>query len=179
MEDWYKSTYNTLLIVAFILFIIAFGTTGNVNIGAIISAYSMLILSIMMILVLIVNQTLSSSDPNVTSLQSGLDALRSAGPLFIMLGVLGFVLYLIIYYKNSIIDGHVSSGYNTFSSVTTIFILLQLYIIYTSINSSKTGFNGKLSKIVSSCLLIIGLLSIISSLILYTILKYYTTDGFQ
>jgi hypothetical protein len=50
-------------------------------------------------------------------------------------------------------------------------------IMNTNINSN-TGFNGKISKVVTGSLLVIGLFSIMSSLILYTILKYYTTDGF-
>ena len=52
MKDWYISTYNSLLLVAVILFLIAFGTTGDVNIGTTISAYCLLIISVFMILIL-------------------------------------------------------------------------------------------------------------------------------
>jgi hypothetical protein len=177
MSDWFKSTYNSLIIVAVILFLIAFGSTGSVNIGSLIFGYILLILSILMILVLVVNQTLTNNPTNISGFQNMLDALRTAGPLFVMLGVIGFVLYLLLYYKNQILEGRVSNSYNTFSNITTIFVLLQLYILYTNINSN-TGFNGKISKVVTGSLLVIGLFSIMSSLILYTILKYYTTDGF-
>ena len=176
MRDWYKSTYNSLLFTAVLLFLIAFGTTGEVNIGTTISAYCLLIISIFMILVLVVNKTLSS-DPSISGFQTLLDSLKTAGPLFLILGVIGFVLYLLIYYKNDILGNRVSNSYYTFSNITTIILLIQIYLLYTSMNN-KDGFKGQLSKITSGSLLIIGLFSVTSSLILYTILRYYTTDGF-
>ena len=176
MKDWYKSTFNSLLLVAVMLFLIAFGTTGDVNIGTTITAYSLLILSVFMILILVVNKTLTN-ETDVSGFQSIMDTLQTASPLFLILGVIGFVLYLLIYYKDEILANRVSNSYYTFSNITTIIILMQIYLLYTSMNV-KDGFNGKISKIASGSLLIIGLFSVMSSLILYTILRYYTTDGF-
>ena len=175
-KDWYKSTYNALLLVAVMLFLIAFGTTGDVNIGTTISAYSLLTISVFMILILVVNKTLSA-ETDVSGFQNIMDALRTAGPLFLILGVIGFVLYLLIYYKNDILGNRVSNSFYTFSNITTILLLMQVYLLYTNMNA-KDGFKGQLSKVVSGSLLIIGLFSLMSSLILYTILCYYTTDGF-
>jgi hypothetical protein len=176
MKDWYKATYNSLLLAAVILFLISFGTTGDINIGTTISAYSLLILSVFMILILVVNKTLSA-EQDVSSFQSMMDALRTAGPLFLILAVIGFVLYLLIYYKNDILGNRVSNSYYTFSNITAIILLMQIYLLYTNMNV-KDGFKGQISKVVSGSLLIIGLFSVMSSMILYTILRYYTTDGF-
>jgi hypothetical protein len=186
LKNWYRSTYNALLIVSVMLFLIAFGTTGDVNIGTTISAYSLLVLSIFMILVLVVNTTLLAETNDISGFQSIMDVLRSAGPLFLILGVIGFVLYLLIYYKNDILENRVSNSYYTFSNITTLIVLTQIYLLYTNMNNMNNmkttddGFNTpfKLSKVVSGCLLIIGLFSLMSSMILYTILRYYTTDGF-
>jgi hypothetical protein len=175
-RDWYKSTYNSLLLTAVILFLIAFGTTGDINIGTTISAYCLLVLSVFMILILVVNKTLST-EQDVSGFQSAMDALRTAGPLFLILGVIGFVLYLLIYYKNDILGNRVSNSFYTFSNITTIILLMQIYLLYTNMNV-KDGFKGQISKVVSGSLLIIGLFSVMSSMILYTILRYYTTDGF-
>jgi len=175
-RDWYKSTYNSLLLTAVILFLIAFGTTGDINIGTTISAYCLLVLSVFMILILVVNKTLSA-EQDVSGFQSAMDALRTAGPLFLILGVIGFVLYLLIYYKNDILANRVSNSFYTFSNITTIILLMQIYLLYTNMNV-KDGFKGQISKVVSGSLLIIGLFSVMSSMILYTILRYYTTDGF-
>lgn len=84
-----------------------------------------------------------------------------------------------IFYKNKIINEQVSNSYYSFSNVTIILILLQLYIIYSNISTDKFISSGKLSKVTSSIIYLINVLTIISSIILFTILKYYTTDGFR
>ncbi len=102
----------------------------------------------------------------------------TAGPFLLMLGIIAFVLYLMISYKSIILDNHVSNGYNSFSNINIILILIQLYIVYTNITSENFEKTGKMSKVTSSIVYLLGILSAISSIILYTILKYFTTDGF-
>jgi hypothetical protein len=104
--------------------------------------------------------------------------LLTAGPFLLMLGVIAFILYLMIKYKSNILDNHVSNGYNSFSNINIILILIQLYIVYTNITSENFEKTGKMSKVTSSIVYLLGVLSAISSIILYTILKYFTTDGF-
>jgi hypothetical protein len=104
--------------------------------------------------------------------------LLTAGPFLLMLGVISFILYLMIKYKNIILDNHVSSSYNSFSNINIILILIQLYIVYTNISSDSFEKTGKISKVTSSVVYLLGVLSAISSIIIYTILKYFTTDGF-
>ena len=83
-----------------------------------------------------------------------------------------------ITYKNNIINGRVSHGYYSFSNISVILLLIQLYIVYTNITSDSFEKTGKISKVTSSMVYLLGVLSGISSIILYTILKYFTTDGF-
>jgi len=96
-----------------------------------------------------------------------------------MLGVIGFILYLLITYKNIIINSQVSPGYYSFSNITAILLLIQLYMVYTNISTPKFEETGKMSKVTSSIVLLIGVLTAISSIIMFTILKYFTTDGFK
>ena len=84
-----------------------------------------------------------------------------------------------IFYKDKIINEQVSQNYHSFSNITVILILIQLYIIYTNISTDRFISSGKLSKITSSIIYLMNVLTIISSIILFTILKYYTTDGFK
>ena len=95
-----------------------------------------------------------------------------------MFFVIAFTLYLMIKYKPIIIDNHVSSSYNSFSNINIILIIIQLYIVYTNITTDSFEKTGKISKVTSSMVYLLGILSGISSIILYTILKYFTTDGF-
>ena len=78
-----------------------------------------------------------------------------------------------------IIDGHVSKNYYTFSNMAIVLLLLQLYIVYINISTERFEATGKMSKLTSSLVYLLGVLTSMCSLILYTILKYYTTDGFK
>ena len=81
-------------------------------------------------------------------------------------------------YKNNIIDGHVAPSYNSFSNIIILLLLLQVYLVYTNISTENFESSGKISKVTSSFIYLLGVLTAICSIILGTILKYYSTDGF-
>ena len=84
-----------------------------------------------------------------------------------------------IKYKTNIIEQKVSQSYYTFSNISAIILFLQLYIIYTNITTPNFEKTGKISKVTSGIIYLLGVLGMISSIILYTILYYFTTDGFE
>jgi prepilin signal peptidase PulO-like enzyme (type II secretory pathway) len=96
-----------------------------------------------------------------------------------LFGIIGFVLYLIIAYKDRIIAGHVSTGYTTFTNITLTMVLLQVYLVYNNINSEKFETSQKLSKITTSLLYLYGVITSISAITLFTILKHFSADGFS
>jgi uncharacterized membrane protein len=52
--------------------------------------------------------------------------------------------------------------------------------VYSKIlNTKEFEESGKISKILSSLLYLLGVLSLYSTMIIYIILKYFRTDGFQ
>ena len=177
MKDWYSSIYKAFIISAIISFVIGFFAEGKVSLGAYVAGYSVLILGIMMILLILFNSIMKITEGQ-SILQILYAILLTTGPFLLMLGVIAFILYLMIKYKSIILDNHVSGGYNSFSNITVILILIQLYIVYTNISSDSFETSGKMSKVTSSMIYLLGVLSAISSIILYTILKYFTTDGF-
>ena len=178
MTGWYQSIYKGLIISAIISFIIGFFSEGKVSLGSYITGYSVLILGIMMILLILFNSIMKITEGQ-SILQILYTIFLTAGPFLLMLGIIAFVLYLMISYKSIILDNHVSNGYNSFSNINIILILIQLYIVYTNITSENFEKTGKMSKVTSSIVYLLGILSAISSIILYTILKYFTTDGFK
>jgi hypothetical protein len=177
MSDWYSSIYKGFIISAIVSFVIGFFSEGSVSLGSYITGYSVLILGIMMILLILFNSIMKITEGQ-SILQILYTILLTAGPFLLMLGVISFILYLMIKYKNIILDNHVSSSYNSFSNINIILILIQLYIVYTNISSDSFEKTGKISKVTSSVVYLLGVLSAISSIIIYTILKYFTTDGF-
>jgi hypothetical protein len=177
MTGWYQSIYKGFIISAIISFVIGMFSEGNVSLGSYIAGYSVLILGIMMILLILFNNIMKITEGQ-SILQILYTILLTTGPFLLMLSVIAFILYLMIKYKSNILDNHVSNSYNSFSNINIILILIQLYIVYTNITSENFEKTGKMSKVTSSIVYLLGILSAISSIILYTILKYFTTDGF-
>jgi hypothetical protein len=177
MSGWYSSIYKAFIISAIISFIIGFFSEGKVSLGSYITGYSVLILGIMMILLILFNSIMKITEGQ-SILQILYTILLTAGPFLLMLGVIAFILYLMIKYKSIILQDHVANGYHSFSNINIILILIQLYIVYTNISSDSFEKTGKMSKVTSSMVYLLGVLSAITSIILYTILRYFTTDGF-
>ena len=177
MSGWYSSIYKAFIISAIISFVIGFFSEGKVSLGSYITGYSVLILGIMMILLILFNSIMKITEGQ-SILQILYTILLTAGPFLLMLGVIAFILYLMITYKSIILQDHVANGYHSFSNINVILILIQLYIVYTNITSDSFEKTGKMSKVTSSMVYLLGVLSAITSIILYTILRYFTTDGF-
>jgi len=95
-------------------------------------------------------------------------------PFILMLCILAILMYVIIVNKSKIIHEQVSKDYYTFSNVTVILFLLQVYLVYSSISTGE----HQISKTTSGFLYFLGMLSLISTYILYNILTYFVTDGF-
>ena len=178
MTNWYSGIYKSLIIASVISFIIYFFSVGNISLGALISGYSVLTLSIFMILYIILFNLLQVTQ-NKGFFQTLLTMTTACGPFLLMLFVIGFVLYLVIKYKNRILTGHVSNSYTTFSNITIIMILLQVYLVYNSITTDKFESTRQLSKITTSLLYLYGVISVISSITLFSILNNFSADGFQ
>lgn len=178
MASWYSSIYKAFLYASIICFIIGFFSTPQVTLASYIAGYSVLSLCIMMILIILFNGVLKTTTNNST-LQVLYNILMTSGPFILILGIIGFVLYLLIKYYNKISSGQISSSYNSFNNIIVLLISVQIYLIYTNIDNSNFEFSGKISKVTSSIIYLLGLLTIICSVNLYIILKYFTTDGFK
>ena len=178
MSDWYSTIYKACIYASLVAFVIGFFTSSSASLGAYLAGYSILILGVMMILVILFSRVLRTVDNN-NSLQIMHSIFMTSGPFILMFAIIAFVLYLLIKYKNKIIEGHTANGYNSFSNIIVILLTIQLFLIMNNINSEKFESSGKISKVTSSIIYLLGVLTAISSIILYTILKYYSTDGFS
>jgi hypothetical protein len=176
MINWYSWFYKAIILASVILFLISFFTSGNTTINALIAGYSFLIFSILMIIVMLLNNVMTTTQGKAT-LEIITTILMASGPFLLMLATIGLILYLIITYKKIISEGYVSNGYYTFSNISIILFLLQIYLLYSNMDSEKFKTTGKLSSITSSLIYLLGVISSMCALILYTILKYFTTDG--
>lgn len=178
MKDWYSTIYKACILASLVAFIIGFFTDSKTSLGAYIAGYSVLTLGIMMILIVLFNGILKINSSSST-FQILYSILMASGPFLLILAVISFVLYLLINYKDNIIAGHVAPSYNSFSNIIVLLLLLQVYLVYTNINTDSFQSSGKIPKITSSFVYLLGVLTAICSIILSTILKYFSTDGFS
>jgi lysylphosphatidylglycerol synthetase-like protein (DUF2156 family) len=176
MKEWYVGIYKALIMASVIGFLISFFSQGTISYGSMLAGYSVLVLGIMMILLILFTQILKVTQ-NDSAFQIIWTIFMTSGPFLLMLSIIGFVLYLLIKYKDPINDNHISHSYHTFSNITIILLLLQIYMVYTNIATKEFEVSGKMSKVTSSIIYLLGVLTGICSMIMYIILKFFRTDG--
>lgn len=175
---WYESIYKALIFGSAITFIISNLTSGANSYNSLITGYAILILGILMILTIMITKILDV-EKSSSIMQILLSIIMTLGPFLLMLAIIGFMLFLIIFYKTPILENQVSQSYDTFSNITLVLLLIQVYVVYTNIDKDEFKINGKISLLTSDILYLLGVLSLLSSCTIYIILKYYRADGFQ
>ena len=175
---WYESIYKALIFGSAITFIISNLTSGENSYNSLITGYAILILGILMILTIMMTKILDV-EKSSSIMQILLSIIMTLGPFLLMLAIIGFMLFLIIFYKTPILENQVSQSYDTFSNITLVLLLIQVYVVYTNIDKDEFKINGKISLLTSDILYLLGVLSLLSSCTIYIILKYYRSDGFQ
>ena len=173
-SEFQTSIYKALINTAVIAFLIGLFTKGTLSINCYQSGYAVFAVSIMLILVKILNNLQSKKD-NTTSMST---IVLNLIPFIIILSVVISLLYFNVIYRDIIIKEHVSSGFNIFSNIIIILLLIQMYIIYTAVSSKNFEEKG-IPSVTSGTILLLAVLTAISTNIIRTILKYFTTDGFN
>lgn len=169
MADWYSIIYKACIYASIVAFLIGFFTSSKVSFGAYIAGYSVLTIGILLLLMLLFVDTLKHSP------QAGiLSLVVLSGPFWLMLGIVGLMLYCLVRYQSSLVQGHVAPSFYSFSNITVLLLLLQLGIVLSSVQGGRL----LLSRLNATVMYLLGVLSAISSITLFNILKYFSTDGF-
>lgn len=163
----YSGIYKSFLIASIILFVVFFFTSGSISYGSVITGYTILIIGILMILLQFFEKSLEIIG-NQSIFRILYSVIYSNSSLFLLLGYIGIILYLIIMNKSRIESKHVSNNFYTFHNIFIILIFLQTYLIYLQAN-----------KLEQSILYLFNVITLIITMIIYTILTYFTTDGYQ
>ena len=156
-------------------------TTGINSLNASIAGYSLLIITILGIMIQFIRKPVTNQE-GTSTLKMVMNILTLIGPFFIILAIIGFMLYLLISYKNPIINNQVSQSFNTFSNITLFLILILIYFVYNNVmcDGPQCGNDtGKIEKVSNNILFFLSLLTMISTGVVYIILVFYRTDGFQ
>jgi hypothetical protein len=178
MQSWYSIIYSSLIFSSIVLFIISFFTTGSSTIGSAIAGYSTLASGVLMIVgFLLSNISKIAEASHMTTYEYFSLIFTNVSPFLIILGVISYSLYLLINYQNRISLNQIPSSYHTFSTISIILTLLQIFLFYKAMNSKIFQNTGQISKIIGSFISLVSVINIVNVLILGTILKYFTTDG--
>ena len=162
MSYWTANVYKSLVYSGVIMLLISFFTSGNATARAATVGYFAIGLG----LLLVIGDT-QTMTPDIYKL------FIDCFPLWVMLYIVGFILYMTIKYYDIISESRVSTSYFTFSNIIVILFLAQLYILSKNNFEMNNGLDiGMLG------ILAIGVIQfIICLLVLYVILEFYTTDG--
>jgi hypothetical protein len=172
-EEILQIIYFGLVFVGAILAIISLSVTTDSSANLSISSYTFLSAGIILMIVLLSNKIKTGG-----STMEFLSAfITNTGPLLLLLGIIGYTLYLIITFKDKIDSGSLSDSYGLFSKLSICFILMQLYIIYNGMQNANFRENGTISKMNSSYSYLAGVINVFIVVTLSTILFYFTTDG--
>jgi len=175
MNVWYSTIYKAFIMTSMILFSIYFLTTGPLASNSLMAAYVTLVLGISMILLILFNNSLKNNQ-GVSGAQQTLAMLMISGPFLLMMGIVCFVMYMTSAYSKHISSGHVSNGYYVFSNMLVSLLLIQVIMVYNEISKVNTD-SPVVSKVTTSLIYLLSLLTGLCSGVLYVILRYYTTDG--
>jgi hypothetical protein len=178
---WDVYLWKATIIAAVITFLIYMFTTGVNSLNASIAGYSLLIITILGIMIQLIRKPVANQE-GTSTLKMVMNILTLTGPFFIILAIIGCMLYLLISNKNEIINNQVSQSFNTFSNMTLSIILVIIYFVYNQVecDGPQCGSSTcKIENVSNSFLLLLSVITVISTIIVYVILTYYTTDGFQ
>ena len=176
---WDVYLWKSIIIAAVITFIIYMFTTGVNSLNASIAGYSLLIITILGIMIQLIRKPVTNQE-GTSTLKMVMNILTLIGPFFIILAIIGFMLYLLISYKNPIINNQVSQSFKSFSNLTVFLIIITIYFIYNNIMCDGPQCGDSKSGNLNNCIMyLLSIITIASTGIVYTILTFYRTDGFQ
>lgn len=163
--------YKSLIIVGIIIILATIGSASSVNLKGTILGYWFIGIGILILIATTMKIVINAGA------SSNINILNILGPFLLILGAIGYTMYLLIIHFNRISDGNISSGYVNFSNVSLMLMMIQLYIFYLGTNTKEYQDKKSFSKIYSSLLYLIGFLNIIAVVTVGIVLTYFTTDG--
>lgn len=169
--ELYKNILNisyATMIAGFVIIIVTTGITNTNSLSALISGYAILLVSLLSILWL-----------NWVNMEgiSLFSILKNLFPfLSIMVIVLTLISFLSIYFDR-ISSSRVSSYYYTFSNLSTLFLAVQLLVLFRELTTKNYELTKSVSSKVFSVLMLLTTINAIIVATLGIILKFYVTQG--
>jgi len=187
-----KTFYTVLIIIGIIILFSTVGTTSMDSLIGTIVGFSLIGAGIALLICLLLYNIYAnqhsvglgyqrSNNPNSPLLMDKrnifMTGLYTTGPFLVLLLIIGYIIYLTNTYKVRISEGNVAPGYVSFTNVSILLIMLQLWLFYSAMQQDNFKDTGRLDRVYSMLLYFIGIINIVSVITLYIILARYSTDG--
>lgn len=174
----YKNFYKSCIFASIMSFLLYMFLPVNLTLGSLKAGYSLLMIGIFLILLFMIRNLMIHLNNAESIITRIFKIVSASAPMVLMLGVIIFMLLMITNYGNRIAENRISDSFYKFTNISVILLLIQVYTLYSSVDNDKRfDATGQMSKLSSSMLYLFGLLTLICSLVIFTILKYFTTDG--
>jgi hypothetical protein len=164
-KDEYKKVINvpiSVIIASFLIIIITSGMTDKNALSALIGGYSGLLLGILFILIL------NYPPANLLDMM----------PFLTMIVIISILISYLSKYYEQIASGEVSSYYGSFSTLSTIFLATQLFILIPATFSKYGDPSGKLLSDKTFALLsLFGVVNVLIVITMGIVLHFYSTQG--
>ena len=169
-EIYHKSIIATSasFFMIYFLFLLT-DSPANIIFGAHVFGYLTLVIGVLTLVVSNVIKIISkTTETNGRNDKQALSTIISIlTPFILTIGSMITILYLVVSNKTAIVKKQVSPSYYSFSNIAIILFFMQIFLIY---------YYGD-RPITYNLLYLLGLLTSICGIILYTILSYFSTDG--
>lgn len=169
-EIYHKSIIATSasFFLIYFLFLLT-DSPANIIFGAHVFGYLTLVIGVLVLVVSNVIKIISkTTETNGRNDKQALSTILSIlTPFILTTGSMITILYLVVSNKTAIVQKQVSPSYYSFSNIAIILFFMQIFLIY---------YHGD-KPITYNLLYLLGLLTSICGIILYTILSYFSTDG--
>ena len=171
--------YNSFLFLGLLFAVIAVFINGNAVSVINILAYSCLMAGIILIIgqMMIVLRESLSGDKTLGILGMLTIMKTNIGPFVCVLGVLAFLLYLNIRFKDKIGSGRLPDDFYLFTNLNIFVICVEALVFYTGMQKNKDSNVEFLPLTYSTFMYFLCLINVNIAIIQYDILSYFTTDG--
>ena len=180
MLNWYTILYLLFAVISVLLFSVGILFNILYKLGLIKYSSSYLTMELIgyIVLGLFTLMVVFLSVYKMIALNNGIIAhLFNIAPLFIMLAVIVYNIYLFVLYRSYIVKGRVVSNYFWYDSFMLFIMISQIYIICSNLFNNMFQTTVKMTNISSSVFYLTALFSIMIAGNLFIILNYFKTDG--
>ena len=167
IEEYKKilSVPLSIIIASFILVILTSGVTNSNAVSALIGGYMGLFIGFLIVLV-------------VTAMNVPISNWFNLAPFLLVLIIVAILISYLFSYFNRISNGEVSDYYTAYSTLSTIFLVIQMIMIFSALykvsdDFTKSLFPGKTFPLV----ILFGVIDMLIVVTLGVILKFYSTQG--